>query len=438
MSAVADPLAFLFSLETLGVRFGLETIRALTAALGHPERAYSRLLVAGTNGKGSVTVMTDTALRAAGHRTARYTSPHLVRLEERFVIDGREVGHEALASAAEAVRDAIDRLRARGGLAGPPTFFEATTAVAFELFRRARVEVAVLEVGLGGRLDATNVAPPRAAAITNIAFDHQALLGDTIAAIAREKAGVIHPGTTVVLGDTQPDVVAVVSEVCRAQGARLVRTAEVATVQAAPGPDGRWRLELRTPRRTYGPLVLGLRGQHQVDNAVTAAVLLEALDADGLAVPAWAVETGLTRAAWPGRLELVGLRDRAVLLDGAHNPAGARALAAYLRTQYPRGVPIVFGVMRDKDAAGMLAALAPAATRFVLTEVRTPRTLPAGDLLAAARCAAASVPHEVVTDAVAALDLALGDAALACVAGSLYLVGEVRAALAARGARPLA
>ncbi len=429
-----DPIGYLFSLETLGIRFGLETIRALAAELGHPERAYPRVLVAGTNGKGSVTVMTETALRAAGHRAARYTSPHLVRLEERFVVDGREVEREALASAAEAVREAVERLQRRGGLPQPPTFFEATTAVAFELFRRARVDVAVLEVGLGGRLDATNVAPARAVAITTVDLDHQQYLGNTVAAIAREKAGVIHPGTAVVLGETHPDVVAVVSEVCRERGARLVRTAEVAEVQAALGPDGRARVELRTARRRYGPLVLGLRGRHQVDNAVTAAVLLEVIDADGTAVPAAAVEAGLAGAVWPGRLERFVCGDREVLLDGAHNPAGARALAAYLEAQHPGGVPIVLAVMRDKDAAGVLRALAPAATRFVFTAPRIPRALPASDLLAVAHRAAPEVPCEVATDPGAAVERALRDAPLACVAGSLFLVGAVRAGLEARGA----
>jgi dihydrofolate synthase/folylpolyglutamate synthase len=429
-----DPLAYLFSLETLGVKFGLETIRALVAALDHPERAYARVLVAGTNGKGSVTVMTETALRAAGHRVARYTSPHLQRLEERFVIDGRPVESDALAAAAETVRVAVDRLLARGVLERPPTFFEATTAVAFEVFRQARVEVAVLEVGMGGRLDATNVSPAPAVAITNIDLDHEQYLGHTIAAIAREKAGVIHRGTTVVLGDANPEVVAVVEDACRARGARLVRTSAVAVADARLEPDGRARVELRTARRRYPAIVLGLRGRHQVDNAVTAAVLLEVLDESGLAVPAAAVETGLRRAVWPGRLELYRCGDQQVLLDGAHNPAGARALAAYLRAQYPAGVPIVFAAMRDKDVAGMLAALAPAATRFVLTTVQTPRTLAVERLAEAARTVAPAVPHEVVAASAAALDRALETAPVVCVAGSLFLVGEVRGVLEARGA----
>src|SRR5256885_1854295 len=195
-----DPLSYLFSLEQFGIKFGLENIATIVAALGHPERAFRSVHVAGTNGKGSVTAMVDAALRAAGHRSARYTSPHLVDLCERFVIDGRPVSTGALAAAVSDVRDVIDRLHASGALDVHPTFFEVTTAVAFELFRRAEVTIAVLEVGLGGRLDATNVVSPIVTAITSIAFDHQKYLGTSLREIAIEKAGIIKPGVAVVLG----------------------------------------------------------------------------------------------------------------------------------------------------------------------------------------------------------------------------------------------
>lgn len=433
-----DPIAYLLGLELHGIHFGLERIRALSVELGHPERAYRRVLVAGTNGKGSVTVMTETALRAAGHRVARYTSPHLVRLEERFVIDGEMIGTGALSDAAETVRRAADSLVARGELATPPTFFEATTAVAFELFRRARVDLAVLEVGLGGRLDATNVEPPLAAAITNIDLDHQQYLGDTVTEIAREKAGVIHPGTVTVLGDANPDVVNVVSAACRDRGARLVHTSDVARTTSELRPDGRLLVELGTTRRAYAPVTLGLRGRHQLDNAVTAAVLLEELDAIGVAVPPRAVEAGLARAEWPGRLELFASGGQQVLLDGAHNPAGARSLAAYLREMYPQRLPMVFAAMRDKDASGMLAALAPAATAFVLTEAHNPRTLRAALLAEHLRAVAPQARGEIDADPAGALDRALAAAPIVCVAGSIFLVGEVRSMLEARGAVPLA
>jgi dihydrofolate synthase/folylpolyglutamate synthase len=427
-----DAIDYLFSLETLGIKFGLDSIRAILEALGHPQRAYRRVIVAGTNGKGSVTAMADTALRAAGHRTARYTSPHLRRLEERFAIDGREVETAALRESAEAVRGAVADLIRTGRLAGQPTFFEATTAAAFELFRRAGVEVAVVEVGLGGRLDATNAEASFAAAITSIDLDHEALLGSSLPAIAREKAGVVHEGMTVVLGDPQPEVRAVVAEVCRARGARLVETGAAGV--RGELHEGRARLEIRTARRGYGPVRLGLRGRHQIPNAVTAAVLLEELDALGVAAPPDAVEAGLAGARWPGRLEVLRHLGTSVLLDAAHNPAGARALAAYLAETHPGGLPIVFGAMRDKDVPGMLAALAPVATRFTLTRARTPRACPPARLDEAASEAAPAVPREVVEDLEEAVTRARARAPFVCVAGSIFLVGDVRGWLIDRGA----
>ena len=223
---------FLFSLERFGMKFGLANIATLCAALGHPQNAFPSVIVAGTNGKGSVTAMADAALRAAGHRSARYTSPHLQRLEERFVIDGREVAPEALERAAERIRRTVERLVATGELASLPTFFECTTAVAFELFRDARVDIAVLEVGLGGRLDSTNIVSPIAAAIVSIDFDHEEQLGPTLASIAAEKAGVIKPGIPVVCGPLPAEALDVIAAVCEQQHATLIRT------DADPALDG--------------------------------------------------------------------------------------------------------------------------------------------------------------------------------------------------------
>ncbi|MEO6212738.1 MAG: hypothetical protein ABIP65_03825, partial [Vicinamibacterales bacterium] len=217
-----DPIDFLYSLERLGMKLGLENINTLCAALGDPQRSFRSIIIAGTNGKGSVTVMVETALRAAGHRTARFTSPHLVRLEERFVIDGAEVGTDALRNSAGRVQRAVESLIAEEKLEGAPTFFECATAIAFDLFRAAGVEVAVLEVGLGGRLDATNVVLPMAAAITTIDLDHQAQLGDSLESIAREKAGVIKPGIAVVCGELPDVATRIVAAACAEQGARMI------------------------------------------------------------------------------------------------------------------------------------------------------------------------------------------------------------------------
>jgi len=429
-----NAVEYLFSLETLGIKFGLDGIRALVDALGNPQRGYPRVIVAGTNGKGSVTVMTETALRAAGHLVGRYTSPHLTRLEERFVIDGRMVSPEALAGAAEAVRAAAGRLVAEGRLSGHPSFFEATTAVAFELFRRASVGVAVVEVGLGGRLDATNAEPSLAAAITSIDRDHEQFLGSDLAAIAREKAGVVHPGMVAVLGDGKPEVVAAVAAVCRERGARLV-TVTGTSVDAAM-EAGRARLAIETARRRYGPVRLGLRGRHQIENAVTAVLLLEELEALGLALSPAAIEAGLVGARWPGRLEVVRVGGGRVLFDAAHNPGGARALADYLATEHPAGLPIVFGAMRDKDARGMLTMLAPVAAAFALTEARIARAARAAELAQEAAAVAPDVPRATLPDRDQALAWALERSPVVAVAGSIFLVGDLRAAVLARGGQP--
>jgi len=277
-----DPFTYLHSLEQFGIKFGLDNISAIVAALGHPERAFRSAHIAGTNGKGSVTAMVDAALRAAGHRSARYTSPHLVDLAERFTIDGRPVARAELADAIVHVRDAIDNLRANGALEVQPTFFEATTAIAFELFRRAAVEVAVLEVGLGGRLDATNVVSPTVTAITSIAFDHQQYLGTTLREIAGEKAGIIKPGVPVVIGALPAEADAVVEEIARQRAAEVIRANPVAVAS----------------------LTIGLAGAHQRMNAAVAVKVLEALDSRGVSVPREAIAHGLAQPDWPGRLDL--------------------------------------------------------------------------------------------------------------------------------------
>jgi dihydrofolate synthase/folylpolyglutamate synthase len=427
-SSRQDPVAALFDRELFGIKLGLDNIRALCETLDHPELACPTVIVAGTNGKGSVSAMVAAALCAAGFRTARYTSPHLVHLEERFAIDGREVGAADLRRAARTVLDAEAAARRQGRLEVPATFFELTTAVAFELFRTFASEIAVLEVGLGGRFDATNVTSPVAGVITNIDLDHTKHLGPTLADIAFEKAGIIKPGMTVISGTRAPEAAAVITQVAAARGAMLVEAFEGvrATAELA---GGRTWVELTTPARSYGRLRLALRGRHQVDNAIVAVRLLEALAPYDLEVGAAAIENGLTTAWWPARLDLRAAGDgRRVLLDVAHNPAGARALASYLAEVWPGGVPIVFGAMRDKDVASMLRALAPVATRFVFTQPATPRALPARDLLALYERSGGLPPPAVCAEGpAAAIELAFGSGDLAVVTGSVFLVGELLA-----------
>jgi dihydrofolate synthase/folylpolyglutamate synthase len=420
-SPTPDARAALLSLEQIGIKLGLDQIRALVDALGRPDRAFPSTVVAGTNGKGSVTAMLDRGLRAAGLRTGRYTSPHLVALEERFAIDGRDITTETFDAAARRV------LAASAALPAPPSFFEATTALALDVFREARVDVAVLEVGLGGRLDATNVVSSVAVAITAVDFDHEAFLGHTIEAIAREKAGVIKPNGLVVLAPNPPAVETIVSETCEERGARLLRAADVA-VESITMDAGQAVVTMTTPRRRYDGLRLALRGRHQIDNARTAIRLLEALDETGrFAIDEAAIRTAIEDVVWPGRLELVRSAAGEILIDGAHNPAGARALAAYVLETYGRRLPLVVAIMHDKQIDTILTALAPAAACFVCTAPETPRAARPEDLALAALRVAPDLPVSTAPDPIAAIRRAAVAGSPVVVAGSLYLAGDVRA-----------
>ena len=394
----------MFSLERFGIKFGLENISTLVARLGHPERAFRSVHVAGTNGKGSVVAMVDAALRAAGHRSARYTSPHLVDLTERFAIDGRPVDRDRLAAVVSGIRDAIEQLRAERALDVQPTFFEVTTAAAFELFRQAAVDVAVLEVGLGGRLDATNVVRPMATAITSIDFDHERFLGYTLREIATEKGGIIKPGVPVVIGALHPEARAAIDEVAARVGAPVLEAREA----------------------DVGDLTVGLRGAHQRTNAAVAVRLLQVVDSCGLPVPRPAVASGLANPQWPGRLEVRQLPGRReLLLDAAHNPAGAAALASYLKSEGAAPRPLVFAAMRDKDAGAMLRALLPAVGLAVFTRASNPRSADPDALAAQARAIAPSLAVSAEPSLRDALAVAWRAAPRIVVAGSIFLLGDV-------------
>jgi dihydrofolate synthase/folylpolyglutamate synthase len=310
-----------------------------------------------------------------------------------------------------------------------PTFFEATTAIAFELFRRANVQVAVIEVGLGGRYDSTNIITPAAAAITSIAFDHQQFLGNTLEAIAFEKAGIIKPGIDVVIGALPEPARMVVDAVAKDRGATVIDAA--ADARVTTGADG--RLLFETPGAAYGPVSLGLRGDHQVGNALVAIRLVEAARSRGIAVPDAAIEQGLVNVRWPARLELIPVEGgREVLLDAAHNVEGARALAGYLRRHHPDRPALVLGVMRDKDVEGIVAALMPVVSSVFTTAANTPRALPAHELAVRIAAAAPSMPLRVEPDPAAAVAGALQTSATVCVAGSIFVVGAVRDGLRRR------
>ncbi len=412
-----DARTALFALEQFGIKLGLDQIRGLLRALGHPELAFPSIVIAGTNGKGSVTAMVERGLRAAGYRTGRYTSPHLLHIEERFAIDGIAIAASIFEAAAARVLTAATTLQA------PPSFFEATTALALDVFREARIDVAVLEVGLGGRLDATNAVDSIGVAITAVDFDHEQYLGHTLVEIATEKAGVIKPRSVVVLEDNAPEVEAVVAARCAEVGATLVRARDATTFDATM-MEGQAHLTGRTPAGNYDDLRLGLRGRHQVTNALTALRLLESLTAFDVG-PA-ARRAALEDVVWPARLELTRVNHAAVLIDGAHNPAGARALSAYIAETYGRPLPMVVGIMRDKQIDAMIAAFATSASAFVFTAPTSTRAASPGELAEVSARIAPRVPTSVSNDPREAIRMAAELGSPVVVAGSLYLAGEVR------------
>jgi dihydrofolate synthase/folylpolyglutamate synthase len=390
-------LSKLYGRIPLGMRLGLEPMRAACARFGNPERAFAAVHVAGTNGKGSVCAMVEAIARCHGLTTGLYTSPHLCRFAERICIDGTPIEDAKLAGLL------------LGALADPAdlSFFEAATLAAFLAFRDAAVDVAVVEVGLGGRLDATNVLPlPRAAAITRIALDHTDRLGSTLVDIAREKAGIAKPGLDIVLGPMSPDVREAIDAVARLLGAT--------TSSAADGH----------PPFAVG--TVGLPGDHQVDNARIAAVLGRRLGAS-----AESILRGIASVHWPGRLERIG----PYLFDAAHNPDGAAALARHVRSLSvpPERTALLFGALSDKDWKPMLEVLAPLAR----SRVYLPPAVPAAASRSAVdpRAMAAVAPGRIASTVSEALAVAGGE--LIVVAGSMMLVGGVRACVLALPCDPL-
>jgi dihydrofolate synthase/folylpolyglutamate synthase len=411
------------------VKFGLETMRALVAALDHPERTFTTVLVAGTNGKGSVVAYADSVLRASGLRVGRYISPHLIRVNERIVVGGRPLSDRALDEAVDRVRDAAEGLERAGALPAAPTFFEVLTAAAFVHFARQRVEVAVLEIGMGGRLDATNVAEPVCSAIVTVDRDHEAYLGHSLAAIAREKAGVLRRGRVTVLGPMDGRARAAIEKAASEAGAPLADATRDTTVHIR----GRG-VDLATPARVYRGL-RPLPGAHQRDNLAVAVRLLEEARAAGIPVDLAALPKAIARTRWPGRLQRLPGRP-GLIVDGAHTPAAARALAADLRTRRP--FVLVFAAMADKDICAMGRTLFPLAREIVLTRVSVDRGASPAEI--ARRVGAPARRAHTAPTVRAALARArrlAGRDGLVVAAGSLYLAGEVLAFVARfRASRP--
>lgn len=391
-----EAVDYLLSLghETLAIKLGLRNTELLLNALDNPERAFQSVQIAGTNGKGSTAAMLDSICRAAGIKTGLYTSPHLVSITERIKISGTEITREEFAACATTVREVSEQLEAL------PTFFEQVTAIALLAFRHAHIDLAILETGLGGRLDSTTAANAHIVAITQIALDHQEYLGNTIASIAAEKAAIIRPGVHAVIGKQRyPEALEVLLERCKETGV--------------------------TPILVYynsEQVNLSLRGRHQIDNAAVAIRVAELLE-----IPDAAIVRGLETTQHPGRLELIP-HQPSFLIDGAHNPAGAESLRTYLDEFAQRPLTLVFGAMRDKQLEQIGEILFPIADALVLTTVNNPRSATLEMLEPVAmRYARGKVLKS--DGSAAALQTALANTpkeGMICVAGSLYLIGEMR------------
>ncbi len=425
-----ETIDYLFGLQKHGIKFGLSNSSLLMKLMGDPHRSFRSVHIAGTNGKGSTAAFAAGMLTASGYRVGLYTSPHLVSFTERIRINNVPVTEETVVGLAERVRSRYEGVPSPEGNPLTPTFFEVTTAMAFTCFAEERVDVAVIEAGMGGRLDSTNVIVPLVSVITNIDLEHTEFLGDTLEQIAGEKAGIIKPGVPVVTGAVQPEAVQVIERSAAPQGSPVYRMPrDFGAGPTVAGQEQEFDYRGITGRLTR--LRIGMAGRHQVGNACLALAAAECMGMAGLAVPETAIRTGLAQTLWEGRLERVADRPD-IYLDGAHNPASAQALADAVRDLKPsyRRVVLVIGILMDKDYRGIISRLAPLADRVVVTRPNYSRALDVRSLATEI----GKVHHDVVSaETVAeAIELARRDAGgddLILITGSLYTVGDARAAL---------
>jgi len=420
----------LYRLRRFGMRPGLEVMEALLAALDHPERSFRAVHVAGSKGKGSVAAMAAAVLTGAGRRTGLYTSPHLVSYRERIQVGRVPISAREVVEGIEQVSAAAERLQAEGAIDRAPTFFEVTTALAFDRFRAAKVDAAVIEVGLGGRLDATNVLDAPVGVVTTIELEHTEILGPTLTDIAREKAGIFHRGMRGFVGEPKEEPRREIERVADAVAVPLEHLGGTVRVEDREiDPKGQ-KLRIATPHRTLDRVRVPLAGEFQAGNAALAiAAADEFLRAVGGSATDASIRSALAKVEWPGRLERLSKRPD-VYLDVAHTPESARAVGQALAEIYPFSEPsenvVLFGCLSDKQVEGILEAFSPLAATLVVVPVRSARALPVGEIR---RAAVGRFPRIVLApDASRGLALAraaAGSDGFALVAGSDYLVGEV-------------
>ncbi|MBW2544373.1 MAG: bifunctional folylpolyglutamate synthase/dihydrofolate synthase [Deltaproteobacteria bacterium] len=409
-----NPLSYLEGLKQKGINLGLGPIARLLYRLGNPQNKYKTILVGGTNGKGSTAAILSSILVQEGMKVGLYTSPHLCDFRERIRVNDHMIPRDTLCAL-------IDKVR--GEIREDVTYFEFSTALAFLYFSLCEVDVAILEVGMGGRLDATNLASPEISIITNISMEHQKYLGNNLKSIAGEKGGIIKEGGVCVTAARGRKVIDTLEEICRQRKAVLYRTGRDIRVRRS----GRGSFSYYGINKRYHGLRLFLAGRHQIENAALALAAVEVLTAKGMDISDTSVVEGLSDARWEGRLELVSHNPR-IIVDGAHNPAGISSLCSSLLADFSyRRLIVVFGVLYDKNYVGMLKKLMPLADKIVLTRPKKERAASTEDLLSVA-----SLHHghvEVVDDPREALARACSFAGandLVCVTGSLYLVGEIK------------
>jgi len=429
-------------------KFDLAHMRVLLAALGHPETRSPAVLIAGTNGKGSTSATLASILQASGLKTGLYTSPHLIRINERIRLNCAPIADDDFALLHDVVDRTAERLVSEGDLPWHPSFFEMLTAMAFEYFARSRPDMVVLEVGMGGRLDATNVIEPRLSIITDIALDHQKYLGETVAEIAREKAGIIHPGGVVVTLPQLPDANTVIGNAILDAGARAVNAVPYVP-PVSPG-SSQWSMadgrRLRYPLEVMGQEIMvdsPLVGRHQLRNLALAIAAAEELRHQGMAqITPEAIAQGIRETHWPGRFQVVPANhdNPEFVFDVAHNPAGAWALrstlsAVYQNDRESRDITLVFGVMRDKAVQEIAEILFPIASHVIVTHANNPRSATPDEIRQAAARVASGAEIEDAEDVDAALTKAraiAGAPGLIVVTGSMYIVGEAMRKLAVR------
>jgi dihydrofolate synthase/folylpolyglutamate synthase len=414
--------------QAAAAKFDLENITVLSARLGRPDRAYPSAHIAGTNGKGSTAAFLESILRHAGFRTGLYTSPHLEKINERIRVNGEEISDAAFAETLTRVQGVIEELLAAGKLRAHPTYFECVTAMAFEYFSSAGVEFGVFEVGLGGRLDATNILTPVVSILTRIDFDHENFLGHSLKEIAWEKAGILKEGVPVVVAEQHEEAREVILARARELHCPVIETTKAYRIENSAMEEGCARA--RVTRIASGrsvEIAPQLKGGFQLQNALTAVAAAHVLQRQGFRIPPEAIRKGIAATVWPGRLEKVHSRPD-VYLDGAHNPAAARELASFWQQELAnRKILLLYGALRDKAVDEISGILFPHAGEVIFTEPRTSRAISAAQL---SEIAAHHAAHSsVIADAEQALDYLLSKAApqdAVFVTGSLYLVGQLR------------